>query len=366
MNNRSPTAAWICRHKGKTGTTYRVRWVDPRSGRWRSRTAGRDYVAARLLRGQVRADLRDGLAGKRPDVSPAELADRLPILMAGRAATTIRKTAGSLRQLQKLCDVHRIEWIDREAIMRFKAARLAAGLSPATVNINLRQIRSALSYAVDAELLRANPLLRWKALLLKVPERAVRVVEEPEFAALVGSCDWPTLAALLVVAYRQGLRRTELVNLRWTAVGLDRGLLQVVNVPEAGEFTKSRKSRTIPMHPAVAEALGRLWAGVPKRIAGGRVVPKIEHVFTWPDGKPFRADWLSVKFAALVRSAGIAHCTLHDLRRSFSTLAQRAGVDRSLVKDLGGWSCLSVVEKHYTGDVTPALRRAMRRIAGTA
>ena len=42
--------------------------------------------------------------------------------------------------------------------------------------------------------------------------------------------------------------------------------------------------------------------------------------------------------ARIVKRAGIAYCTLHDLRRSFSTLAQRAGVDRYTVKDLGGWS----------------------------
>jgi len=68
----------------------------------------------------------------------------------------------------------------------------------------------------------------------------------------------------------------------------------------------------------------------------------------------------------LVALAGIAHCALHDLRRSFSTLAQRAGVDRYTVKDLGGWSVVSVVEKHYTGDVSEAHRRAMAKIAETA
>jgi len=72
------------------------------------------------------------------------------------------------------------------------------------------------------------------------------------------------------------------------------------------------------------------------------------------------------EFARLVKRAGTAHCTPHDLRRSFSTLAQRAGVDKYTVKDLGGWSVVSVVEKHYTGDVSEAHRRAMKRIAERA
>ena len=76
--------------------------------------------------------------------------------------------------------------------------------------------------------------------------------------------------------------------------------------------------------------------------------------------------WVTHEFANLVKKAKIDYCTLHDLRRSFSTLAQRAGVDKYTVKDLGGWSVVSVVEKHYSGDVFEAHRRAMDRIAGTA
>lgn len=87
-------------------------------------------------------------------------------------------------------------------------------------------------------------------------------------------------------------------------------------------------------------------------------------MFTWPDGQPFKADWLTHWFAGLVERAGVAHCTLHDLRRSFSTLAQRAGVDRHVVKDLGGWSTVGVVEKHDSGDISLVHRQAMEQIAG--
>ncbi len=124
-----------------------------------------------------------------------------------------------------------------------------------------RQIRAALSYAVDAQLLRANPLLRWKGLMLPDPEKQVRVVEENEFAKLLEACENPCLRPLLVVAYRQGLRRKELANLRWAAVDLERQILHVV-------------------------------------------------------------------------------------------------------KDLGGWSCVSVVEKHYSGDISLVYRQAIEQIAG--
>lgn len=83
--------------------------------------------------------------------------------------------------------------------------------------------------------------------MLREPEKRVRVVVENEFAELLKVCDNPTLKALLEVAYRQGLRWNELVNLRWAAVDLERRILHVVNMAEAGELTKSRKNRSLPM-----------------------------------------------------------------------------------------------------------------------
>jgi len=352
------------KRKGNRGVSYRLRWIDPKTGKWASESVGRDLAYARLRRDLLRQELREGLAGRLPDTSVAKLRDRLPELMAGRSPATIERTKESLTSLENVCGAMPIGGIDRAVVMAYRAKRLAGGAAPATVNKNLREIRSALSYAVDAGLLRANPLLRWKGLMLSEPEKQVRVVEQAEFDKLLGVCKNPALKALLVVGYRQGLRRKELINLRWAAVDLERKILHVVNVLEAGELTKSRKNRSLPMHPDVYEALSGLAQNAPSKIENGQVVPSTPYVFTWPNGDPFTPDWLSHEFARLVTKAKAKHCTLHDLRRSFSTLAQRAGVDRHIVKDLGGWSCVSVVEKHYSGDISPVYRQAMDQIAG--
>jgi len=114
------------------------------------------------------------------------------------------------------------------------------------------------------------------------PEKPVRVVEENEFARLAAACENPALRCLLLVAYRQGLRGREWVNLGWLA-DPERGVLHVVNVSEAGELTRRRTNRGLPMHPAVQKALGGLPAGVPKRIEGGRAGPSSPST-----GRPWR------------------------------------------------------------------------------
>jgi integrase len=129
-------------------------------------------------------------------------------------------------------------------------------------------------------------------------------------------------------------------------------------------LTKSRKNRVLPMRDVVWQELQALHGDVPKVLDAGSLRPKHPHCFTWDHGVPYLADWVTHEFARIVKRAGIPRCTPHDLRRSFSTLAQRAGVDKSVVKDLGGWSCVRVAENHYTGDVSEVLQRAMKQIAG--
>ena len=77
-------------------------------------------------------------------------------------------------------------------------------------------------------------------------------------------------------------------------------------------------------------------------------------------------DWVSRRFREVRETARAPYCTIHDLRPSWSTLAQRAGIDKVTVKDLGGWSEVSVVERHYTGGVSKVHRRPMKRLAEAA
>ncbi len=118
--------------------------------------------------------------------------------------------------------------------------------------------------------------------------------------------------------------------------------------------------------PADLAALLGSWGqspGYPADVNGdGEVRPKHARCFTWEDGRHDRTDWVTNEFARAVKRAGIAHCSLHHLRRSSSTPARRAGIDKATVKDLGGWSTIGVVEKHYTGEVPEVAQRAIAKL----
>lgn len=358
----SPSSVWIEKRKGKRGVSYRVRWVDPKTGNRCSEACGRDLVLARALRTQIQDRLRDEILVRLPDKTIEDLIEQLDVFMAGNSAVTIEKTKASLRQLRSLCGDRWLARVDRTMIMDFRAKRLRTGVTHGTVNKDLRQIKSALSYAVDAGWLRTNPLWHWRALMLKEPEQAKRVVSPEEFRKLLNACKEDFQRALLTVAYYQGLRRNELANLRWSAIDLEEGTLTLENRPEEDEWTKSRKLRRMPLIRWARDALRELHDAVPKVVREGNEEPAAPHCFTRDGAQPLRSAWITRWFGQLVNRAGIARCTLHDLRRSWSTLAQRAGVDRNVVKELGGWSDVRVVERHYSGEIPEVFRRATETI----
>ncbi|HEX3909555.1 MAG TPA: tyrosine-type recombinase/integrase [Solirubrobacteraceae bacterium] len=109
----------------------------------------------------------------------------------------------------------------------------------------------------------------------KLPRNPISEVEKPtqrdtaielevfspeEIHALVRTAESEQDAAIFLTATFTGLRRGELVALRWRSVGFARRSIRVVaSYSERAMSTpKSGKARSVPMAPAVADALARL------------------------------------------------------------------------------------------------------------
>ncbi len=67
-------------------------------------------------------------------------------------------------------------------------------------------------------------------------------------------------------------------------------------------------------------------------------------------------------FARIVQEAGIAHCTLHDLRRTFVSHLAMAGVNAAVVQKLAGHASINTTVTYYTGILPSALRDAQARL----
>ena len=63
-----------------------------------------------------------------------------------------------------------------------------------------------------------------------------------------------------------------------------------------------------------------------------------------------------------VKRAGIAHCTVHDLRRTFVSHLAMAGVSQTVTQRLVGHASVTTTERYYTAILPEALVAAPRRL----
>jgi integrase len=163
------------------------------------------------------------------------------------------------------------------------------------------------------------------------PEEAVRLL-----AAVPGRD-----RAVWTTAMYSGLRRGELMALRWTDVDLKGGTISVERSwdPEHGPGdTKNRDRRRVPIAAALRERL------VAERL---RQPPGLELCFGLGPDRPFRPDGLQDRADAAWVAAGLARLTLHDCRHTFASLAIAAGVNFKALSGYMGHSSVAITLDRY-------------------
>lgn len=146
------------------------------------------------------------------------------------------------------------------------------------------------------------------------------------------------LRAAVVLGVCYGLRRSEIVGLRWKDIDFEKGMLTVRNTVTQngklrleGESTKTSKSnRTLALLATTVPYLKRLQE---QQIRNGLVLDK---VCAWPSGnKPVRPDYLTRQVPALMEREGLPRIRLHDLRHTAATLLATKASPKQVQEFLG-------------------------------
>ena len=249
-------------------------------------------------------------------------------VMGGRLADgSVAQISISLGHFCRICEPAILADVDVSMVEQFYSQRLKE-VSQATANKDLRHVKASFNRAVERGYLAQNPAKKVKP--VNEPEREIRVLCTEEVQKLMGACPSAWWEALIAVAVTTGMRRGELLALRWEDVDLQSATIWVRNTP--GHRTKSRRNRALVLRGEVA-ALLRLLPCRGTLVFGGR------------DG-PLRGDTVTKGFAEIVRKAGISRCTLHDLRRTFVSHLANAGVSAALVQKLAGHSAIATTVKY--------------------
>ncbi len=201
--------------------------------------------------------------------------------------------------------------IDPQVLESYKADRLSHGRKAATVNRDMCNFKHLLTKAVEWSLLSEN--VGSKVKLLPVQNQSLRYLSGEELERLVNAASG-YLRPLIIVAVTTGLRRGELLALKWTDVNFKTGYIQLLD-------QKNGQLSYIPMNPEVIAVLHK----IPHRFDS-------PYVFSKRNGKAPMDVFYG--FQKALKRSGIAHCTFHSLRHTFASHLCMSGVDLLTVREL--------------------------------
>jgi len=231
---------------------------------------------------------------------------------ANKAKSTQQRDRFSVAQLTAVFKERYLFEITPRMIEKYKATRLEK-VAPATVNRELACLKHMFTKAIEWGYLKTNPVKMVK--LLKEPPGRLRYLNPDEAKALLEACQG-YLRSIVVTALNTGMRKGEILALRWKDVDL-RNRKVTVRKPKNNEI------RVIPINQTLYQELSNL-----SQSSDG------EYVFTNGDDRPF-GD-IKKGFSAALKRAEIEDFHFHDLRHTFGSHLVMQGIDLKTVQQVMG------------------------------
>ena len=364
----------------------KARWTDPRSGKRKKREGTATTLAEAVAQ-------QEEMKGRAPTPKPirqrlGDFCERHMETHGPRLAqTTTERYAGELAHwVVQLGSFYVDALVPKD--VRIARDLMARDAAAATVNGRLRTLRVVLDDAVADGLLKSNPARAVKAL----PEGRTQgkrgnSLSADEFGRFLETVDTMIEEAkakaknkiaedigrmLLVIAWT-GMRRGELLALRWTdridgELHVERSLTRDHLKQKVEKETKTDDPRRIHIVEPLARVLDeqRKWLVATQHpgLSSGLMFPaspkqRAQAEVRFPDRQPtwFRsASCMDAPLERAVERAGITEVSPHSFRRTMENLARRAGVDGLVRRAQAGWRTETAQAIYATVD--PSERKA--------
>jgi integrase len=281
-----------------------------------------------------------------------------------------RLRPGTWVEYRRKAETHLIPAIGQVPLQQLTTAMLNAlyqqlldrGVGARTVQYVHATIRKALNDAVRWGLLVRNPAHHAAA---PRPRRTeLRTWTAGELRWFLEFVHGDRLYAAWQLAALTGMRRGEVLGLRWADLDLEAGwlsvrqtLVVVDNQPQVSEPKTARGRRRIALDANTVAALrSHHTAQTAERLAAGPGWANRGLVFTRPDGAPLHPEYVRRLFDRLLHRAVLPRIHLHDLRHTHATLALQAGVHPKVVSERLGHATVALTLDIYSHTI-PALQQ---------
>jgi site-specific recombinase XerD len=260
-----------------------------------------------------------------------------------KAEQTYKRDKTSMQTLLRFFRSVYLPKLTPRNIETMKTKRLAEGVSPRTVNIELRCLTHMLNKAVEWEYIRVSPAKSVK--LLTYEKKPPRFLTKEEVTKLLkASTHWSR--PIFIIMINTGLREGERRRLKFDDVDFENKRIII-------RSSKSKNFRAIPMNKDVEKTL--------KWLKGNYIPPhtnelyprkdnQMEYVICNEEGLPVHS--IKNALANACRKAGLKGVSPHTLRHTFASHLIMSGVDLRTVQRLLGHKNISttMMYAHLTED----------------
>ncbi|MGV0910348.1 tyrosine-type recombinase/integrase [Martelella sp. FOR1707] len=228
------------------------------------------------------------------------------------------------------------------------------GLAPRTVHHCRRVMLTAMEQAVKWDLLRRNPVALTRP--PKIERPTVEAYSASQTAELLEALKDTRMFIPALLAALCGLRRGEVLALRWRNVDLETGVIAIVESAEqVGQVVrykepKSGRARTVAVSSTVLAELKRHRAAqAEEQLKLGLRPENSSFVVAQIDGSPLKPTSLTHEWVRLsAKKTTLPRIRFHDLRHSHATQLLAAGVHPKIASERLGHSTIGITLDLYS------------------
>jgi len=236
--------------------------------------------------------------------------------------SSVRRDLFSIKKLSTFFAGKYIHDITTLSVEKYKSLRTQEA-APATLNRELACLKCMFNKGIKWGKIDHNPVRDVN--LLKENNQILRYLEKDQIPRLIDNCP-DYIKPIVTLAVFTGMRKSEVLNLKWADVDLERGLIHLHD-------TKNGESRKVFLNNRVTSVLRDL-----KRR------PDSPYVFCNEEGKPYNN--IKKSFVAALKKIGIINFRFHDLRHTFASQLVMSGIDLNTVRELMGHKSLEMTLRY--------------------
>lgn len=222
------------------------------------------------------------------------------------------------------------------------------GLSIPSIKKHSIVIKESLDDAVLREIIPRNP-----AVGVKLPAKDVATKERTFLTAesaneLLKAFDGHPLQAIVYVTLYYGLRRSEVLGLRWSSIDFEKNTLTINHTVVKNKTIVEKDTTKTQASYHTYVLIDDVKRVLLERYNNRCAFNTSDYVFTWPDGTLMRPDSVTRSFQRVLKNHGLKPMRFHDLRHSTASVLLDMGWD---IMDIKTWlrhANVSVTSDIYT------------------